>query len=117
MRIELDERIIKILTCALNAESRYTSVTVTFRDGEQKVDTLYTSPSYGAGTHFLQSGNSKPLDEVLSIAQSFESLGDIKSAIKALEKKKRENLSRLEECKGQAKDLDQALTKLLKMEK
>lgn len=52
MRIELDERIIKILTCALNAKSRYTSVTVTFRDGEQKVDTLYTSPSYGAGTHF-----------------------------------------------------------------
>jgi len=116
-RLTIDSRIVRILECVLNAKHRYSSVSVTFTDGQQKVDSLYTAPSHGTGQHFLDGGNygNKGLDDVLAVAQSFEENGDVKTIIKNVEKRKREVLTQLDEYKKRAKDLDIALTSLLKI--
>lgn len=116
-RLSIDPRIVQILECVLNAKHRYSSVHVTFSDGQQKVDTLYTAPSHGVGEHFLDGGRGRnmTLDDVLSVAKSFEDKGDVKTLIKSIEEKKREVLKSLDDYKKRAKDLDITLTSLLKL--
>ena len=114
-KLKLDERIINILTCMLNAAHNHTTISIRFDKGKQKVSSLYTSPSPGDGTHFIDFGEQPPLDDVLSIAQSFKVMGDVKSCIKGVEEEKREVLKRLNECKKHAKDLDITLTNLLEL--
>lgn len=113
MNIELDNRIEQILKIVLNTKCRYSSVTVSFINGEQSVDTVYLAPTYDTGHHLFSSGR-KPIDEVLSAVKSLKDKGEIETLISELEKKKRENLTRISELKSLAKDIDLSLTKLLR---